>query len=82
MKLSTELAEAIIVLQDAEAEVVSITKSIKEIRAANATTIAGLEEMLEQAEADLEEAQEEAVKVAASFASQMTLVYTKRKRSS
>jgi hypothetical protein len=80
MSLSTELAEAIITLRDAEAEVESIVSSIKQIRHDHATVLAGLEELLALAQDDLDAAQEEAVKAAAIFAGDMAVERTQNRK--
>lgn len=69
-------------LRYAELEVESITKSIKDIEASNAVTIAGLKEMLEQAKGDLDDALVEAVEVAALFAGEMAVQRVEKRRAS
>jgi hypothetical protein len=82
MSRATDLGEAIIGLNVAEAEVVSIANSIKQVRHDHAVTLAGLEELLEQAEGDLAAAQEEAIKQAALFAGEMAVEHAEKKRAS
>ena len=77
-----ELAEAIVALDDAESEVVSIANSIKQLRHDHAVSVAGLEELLEQAEDDLDAAQEEAIKQASLFAGEMAVEHAEKKRAS
>jgi len=82
MSLSYKLTLAAENLMRAEEEVVSIATSIEDITRANATTIAGLKEMLEQAKGDLDEAQAEAVEVAALFAGEMAVQRAEKRRAS
>ena len=82
MSLSLELMEVAEVLMSAEAEVMSIATTIKQVRHDHAVTLAGLEELLEQAEDDLLAEQEHAVKVAAKFAGDMTVQRCEKKRAS
>jgi hypothetical protein len=71
MSKAEKLAEVIIRLNDAEEEVISIANSIKQVRHDHAVAIAGLEELLEQAQGDLAAAQHDGVMLAAQFARSM-----------
>jgi len=82
MSLSRDLMEVTENLIAAEDEVASIAGTIKQIRHDHAVTIAGLEELLEQANADLDDAQVEAIRQAALFAGEMAVWRTSGKQAS
>jgi hypothetical protein len=71
MSVTTKLAEAIVALTAAEDEVVSIANTIKQVRHDHAVAVAGLEELLAQAEGDLPAAQADAIEAAVEFAHSM-----------